>query len=261
MRDKREDTFQLPWLGMAATVLLAAGLLVFFRQEVVGFVARWAPGRADRSAALRVTSAGDALQVVFPREMRKGVLSIQDGEALHRFDLSEEDLASGRFTYRPASADVTVRLEADGRTETARVLRQPEVEVAATATPPAIQQASPPVPPLVVPAPTGSPDIGTADRTATAPLPEPSIRKEPTPFPRALRSIHGVLRVDVQVTLAADGSVQSATVSGPATSVYFRRISLEAAQASRFDPAAGASRTLRYEYSRAGVQMSEAPAE
>jgi len=260
MRDPRDnaDVFRMPWLGMAATILLFGGLLGFFRQELIAFCARFAPERANRNATLQVRPAGDSLQILFPRGAGKGVLSIQDGEALHRYNLSADELASGRFTYRSAAPDLTVRLEADGRTESARVLRQPEVDVAAAKPP-----LTPPVVGSQVAAPTAiQPDVGAADRTATAPVPELSIRKVPAPLPQALRSVHGVLRVDVQVVIAADGSVQSATLSGPATSVYFRRISLEAAQASRLDPAAaGASRTLRYEYTRQGVQVKEAPRE
>jgi hypothetical protein len=256
MREPRDNTdaLRMPWLGMAATILLFAALLVVFRQELIGYFSRFAPARAERNATLQVRPAGDSLQIIFPRGARKAVLSIQDGKALHRFHLSGEDLASGRFTYRSASTDLTIRLEAEGRTESARVLRQPEVEVAATQPPPA--------PPPVVAAPASQPAVGVADRAATVPPPDQTIRRVPTPLPQALRSVHGILRVDVQVVIAADGSVQSATLSGPATSVYFRRISLEAAQASRFDPAdGGASRTLRYEYTRAGVQVSEAPVE
>jgi hypothetical protein len=247
------ESSRLPWLSMAATILLFAGLLGVFRQELIGYFSRFAPERAEGNATLQVRPAGDSLQIVFPRGARKGVLSIQDGEALHRFKLSDEDLARGRFSYRSASPDLTIRLEADGRRESARVLRQPEVEAAAAQ--------SPPTPPQFVTAAASQPDTGAADRAATAPALHLSVRKAPTPFPQALRSIRGTLRVDVQVVIAADGSVQSATLSGPATSVYFRRISLEAAQASRFDPSdGGASRTLRYEYTREGVQVSEAPA-
>jgi len=262
MPDQREDAgaFRLPWLGMAATILLCAGLLVLFRQEVVGFIAQLTPHRADGNAALEITPAGDALQIAFPPGARRGVLSIQDGEALHRFNLSAGDLAMGRFQYRAASTNVTVRLDADGRTESARVLRQPEVETATAAAASTPAPSAPALPP-VLPAPAGQPETGTADRAATPSAPDQSVRKLPAPFPKALRSIHGILHVDVQVEIAADGSVQSAAVSGPATSPYFRRISLEAAQASRFDPSAGgASRTLQYEYTREGVQVSEAAA-
>jgi len=247
------ESSRLPWLSMAAAILLFGGLLVVYRQELIGYFSRFAPVRAERNATLQVRPAGDSLQIVFPRGARKGVLFIQDGEVLHRFNLSGEDLASGRFNYRSASPDLTVRLEADGRTESARVLRQPEVEVA--------EAQPPPTPPPVVAATANQPAVGVADRAVTTPVPDLSIRKVPSPFPKALRSVHGILRVDVRVVIAADGSVESATLSGPATSVYFRRISLEAAQASRFDPSdGGTSRTLQYEYTREGVQVSEAPA-
>jgi len=256
MRDLRDnaDTFRMPWLGMAATILLFGGVLVVFRQELIGLCMRFAPQRAEANATLQVRPASDSIQIIFPRGARQGVLAIQDGEALHRFSLSQEDLARGWFTYRSASTDLTVRLEADGRTETARVLRQPETDVAATKPFPSSPAPAPPV----MAAAASPPEAGVADRTTTPPVPELSIRKVPEPLPQALRSVHGILRVDVHVVIAADGSVQSATLGGPATSVYFRRISLEAAQASRFDPSADvAARTLRYEYTRGGVQVSE----
>ena len=260
------DAFRMPWLGMATTILLFGGLLGFFRQELIGFFARFGPERADRNATLEVTAAGDSLQIVFPRGARKGVLSIQDGEGLRRFNLSEGDLAGGRFTYRSGSTDLTIRLETDGGTASARVLRQPEVEVATTKPSPEPAPSLPaPAPPVVEPpvdaAAASQPEAGAADRAATAPPPDLSIRKVPAPLPKALRSVRGILRVDVQVTIAADGSVQSAELATAANSRYFDRISLQAAQASRFDPTdGGASRTLRYEYTREGVQMSEVSA-
>jgi TonB family protein len=101
------------------------------------------------------------------------------------------------------------------------------------------------------------PDEQTADRAVATP-PEIADRKAPAPLPQALRTVHGTIRVDVGVAVAADGTVQSAELLAPAQSPYFNRLSLAAAQESRFQPSTGGgSLVLRYEYTRAGVEVSQ----
>jgi len=243
--------FRLPWLGMAAVVLACAGLLVASRREVVRLVSLSSLPRTQPSSTLKIAPVGDSLQIEWPAGARSGVLSIQDGDTRRRFVLSDNDLAHGLFNYRCSSPDVLVRLETDGRTESAWVLGQPEVAMAAAKPSPA-----PPVENL----PAADPESGTADRAATpaVPVSQPKVNIVPEPLPRALRSVRGIIRVDVRVATAPDGSAQSAALATAANSRYFDRLSLQAAQQSRFDASAtGASHTLRYQFTRAGVQVSE----
>jgi TonB family protein len=102
-----------------------------------------------------------------------------------------------------------------------------------------------------------APSEQTADRAVTT-TPEIADGKVPAPLPQALRTVHGTIGVEVRVMVAPDGTVQSSELVKPARSPYFNRLSLEAAQGSRFQPSAdGRSVVLRYEYSRAGVQVGQ----
>jgi hypothetical protein len=251
-------TLRLPWLSMAATIVLAAALLVLFQQDLQKRLEASGGSRADAGSALRATPLGDSLRITWPgsesvfRRARAAALSIRDGDEWHRIELNQHALAAGQFLYRPSSSEVLVRLDvtdgADhGVTETVRLLGLPPHPQA----PPA------PVAEVAAEAP-APPDQQTADRTL-ATSPEIAGRKVPAALPKALATVHGIIRVDVRVAVAADGTAQSAELLTPAQSPYFNRLSLAAAQTSRFQPSTGGSSlVLRYEYTRAGVQVSQA---
>ena len=247
-------TLRLPWLSMAATILLAAALLVVFRPDLEKRLEASSGSRADAGPALRATPLGDSLRIAWPSGARAAALSIRDGDEWHRIDLNQHALAAGQFMYRPSSAEVLVRLDVTGgadhpgATETVRVLGLPEHHEAPPAPAPVVEVAEETA--------AATPDEQTADRALAAP--EIAERKLPAPLPKALRTVHGIIRVEVRVAIAADGTVRSAELSTPAQSRYFNRLSLAAAQGSRFRPVAGGSSLLlRYEYTRAGVQVSQ----
>ncbi len=240
---------RMPWLSMAGTILLAAAILIIFRPGLQKWMGSYA-SRTSASPGLQAAAVGDSLQITWPAGLRTAALNIKDGDAWRRIDLDQNALNSGRYLYRPVSSEVLIRMD----TETVRVMgltphpEAPPVPVAAPAPVVEVAQATP----------ASSAQDQAADRVATpAASPEIAERKVPDPFPKALRSIHGTIHVDVQVAVAADGTVQSAEVLTPAKSPYFNRLSLAAAQGSRFKPGAdGGSMVLRYEYSRAGVEVS-----
>jgi hypothetical protein len=249
---------------MAATIVLAAALLVWFRQDLRERTEGYAAARASAGPALRATTLGDSVRITWPAGARAAALSIKDGDAWHRIELNQQAVAAGQFLYRPTSTEVLVRLVAtDGVTESVRLLGlTPHHEaVPAPAPPPA------PVVEVAQEKPAAPPVEQTADR-ALAPAEEPAQkrvspekadRKTPVPLPQALRSIHGAVRVDVRVVIAGNGKVQSAELAKPAESPYFNRLSLAAAQGSRFrDSAGGGSLVLHYEYTREGVRITEA---
>lgn len=236
-------TPRLPWLSMSAVILLAAALLVVFRPNLQKRLEASFTPQADAGPSLRATPEGNALRIAWPPS-ETATLSIKDGDEWHRIELNQQAQATGQFLYRPSSTEVLVRLDKAGATEIVRLIGLPPapapiVEVA---------QAPPPPPPAAE---------QTADRALVTP-PEIAGRKAPPVLPQALRSIRGNVRVDVRVAIAPDGSVQSAELLQRSQSPYFNRLSLTAAQTSRFQPsAAGNSLVLRYEYSRDGVQVTQ----
>jgi hypothetical protein len=213
---------RVPWLSMSAVVVLAAALLVWFRPDL--------RPREVAGPFLRAAPQGDSLRITWPAG-EAAALSIQQGGGWHGIALSRQALADGQLLYRPSSSDVLVRLDHSGASETLRLIGLP-----AHASPAGSEPA--------------------ADR-APAPPPEIPSRKIPVLLPQAVRSIHGNVRVDVQVVIAADGSVRSAVFLKRAESPYFNRLSLAAAQASRFPSMSGHSLVLRYDYTRAGVEVSQ----
>ena len=245
VHNDESTTIRIPWLSMAATVLIAAAILIVFRPGLQ----RWSDSSGPRASAgprLRATPSGEGVQIWWPPGTHPSDLSVQDGGVWHRIELNADEVATGRYLYRPSSAEVLIRMDA----ETVRVMGlAPHPE---PSPPPVVEVAK------EEPAPVPAPVVQTADRVVAS-SPEIADRKVPAPFPKALRTVHGSIRIDVQVAIAADGSVQSAEVLTPARSPYFNRLSLAAAQGSRFKPGAdGSSIVLRYEYSRAGVEVSQA---
>ncbi len=78
----------------------------------------------------------------------------------------------------------------------------------------------------------------------------------PTVPTSALRTIRGTVRVSIQVSLAPDGTVRSASSRIPGPSRYFERLALEAARQWRFTPANAQdapSRLLTFSFTREGV--------
>ena len=78
----------------------------------------------------------------------------------------------------------------------------------------------------------------------------------PTVPTSALRTIRGTVRVSIQVSLAPDGTVRSASSRIPGPSRYFERLALEAARQWRFTPANAQdapSRLVTFSFTREGV--------
>jgi len=234
----RDENSRIPWLSLAATILVAAVLLVVFRPGLEKWIDLSA-ARPSAGTALSAGTVGDAVEIRWQPRSNVSALSIKDGDAWHTIALDHNALAEGRYSYRASSSEVLIRMNG----ETVRVMgltpSAPVVEVAH-------EQAAP------------EPVEQTADR-AVASSPEiAEHRIVPTALPQALRGIRGTVRVDVRVAIGADGSVQSAQVVTRAQSPYFNRLSQAAAQGSRFKPSrTGGSVVLRYEYSRGGVEVSQ----
>jgi len=214
---------------MGGVILVAAGALVLLQPDL-----QHRPD-APTSAApvLRATPHGGSLQITWPAG-KAGALTIRDGGVWRRVAPDKESLAAGEYEYRPTTFEVIARWDvADQAATMVHVLVvSPEVEMAARA------DAAPP-------------QEGTADRS----LPgrhEIAAHDVVTPdlLPQAQGSIRGVVRVEVRAVIAADGSVSSAVLDQAAQSPYFNRISLAAAQASRFVPASTGTIVLHYEYRR-----------
>jgi TonB family protein len=107
----------------------------------------------------------------------------------------------------------------------------------------------------------GSPSSDEApDEVVPTASEESGIVKQVLPrvLPAAQASIHGKVDVTVRVTAASSGEVSSAELESPGPSRYFARISQEAAQQWRFDPAAtGSARTwlLHFAFRQSGVTV------
>lgn len=220
---------RLPWLSMGGVIVVAAGALVLLRPNLQ----QRPEGHNAAAPVLRATPRGGSLLITWPAG-KAGALTIRDGGVWRRVALDKERLAAGQYEYRPTSSEVIARLDvADHVTGMVHVLGvSPEVEIAERA------DAAPP-------------QEGAADRS----LPDtheiaPHEVVTPDLLPEAQGSIHGVVRVDVRVAIAADGSANSVVLEKAAQSPYFNRISLAAAQASRFAPANGGTIVLHYEYRR-----------
>ncbi|HTP86405.1 MAG TPA: hypothetical protein VMJ34_05640 [Bryobacteraceae bacterium] len=225
--DNRNSPIRMPWLSMAATVLLAAGILGALRPKLL----RRAGSHPAPVPALRATPERGSVRISWPAETG-AELSIEDGGRWRHVELDATARTAGEYLYRPASSEVLVRMG----TQSVRVmgLTPAPTEVASAA--PADEQ--------------------SADR-AIAPEPTAVERKAPQVLPRALHGIRGTVRVDVQVAVGRDGSVKSAELVMPARSPYFNRLSLEAARGSVYPTSSGGTtETLRYEYSRRGVKVS-----
>lgn len=71
----------------------------------------------ETDLSLEVQNRGDRLFVNWARQLpslqsaKYGILSIDDGPEHHRIDLDSKELTSGSILYKPASQDVTFRLE------------------------------------------------------------------------------------------------------------------------------------------------------
>jgi hypothetical protein len=226
---EQSSAHRLPWLSIGGVILVAAGALVLLQPSLQ----HRPDAPASAGPVLRATPHGSSLQITWPAG-KAGALTIRDGGVWRRVALGKESLAAGQYDYQPMSSEVIARLDvADHTAGMVHVLGvYPEVEIAERA------DAAPP-------------QEGAADRS----LPgrhEIAAHDVVTPdlLPQAQGSIHGVVRVDVRVAIAADGSVNSVVLEKAAQSPYFNRISLAAAQASRFAPANGGTIVLHYEYRR-----------
>jgi TonB family protein len=84
----------------------------------------------------------------------------------------------------------------------------------------------------------------------------------PDVLPAARESIHGQFVVTVRVTVDADGQVSNAAFDSPGPSKYFARVSLEAAQKWRFQPARVDGHPipsvwlLQFQFTQAGTEVT-----
>jgi hypothetical protein len=191
---------------------------------------------------------------------RDASLLIRDGDQQHALKLSSAELRAGEVVYQPVSSDVVLRLEIDdgaGRraTETTsvlgltprlgRVARPPRTPLPARQ----LRAAAKPQPKPVAPPP-ARPQHRPAPRA-----PEQDHFSTPEPYPAALSSIVGTVRVDARVTTDARGDVRRAELVSPGPSAYFAKLALEAARASRLRPGAE-SAVLHYEFTPDGVRIT-----
>jgi hypothetical protein len=175
------------------------------------------------------------LQITWPAG-KAGALTIRDGGVWRRVAPDKESLAAGEYEYRPTTFEVIARWDVADQAagygaRTRLYLRQVEMAARADAAPP--QEGTPRIGLLP-----GRHEIAAHDVVT------------PDLLPQAQGSIRGVVRVEVRAVIAADGSVSSAVLDQAAQSPYFNRISLAAAQASRFVPASTGTIVLHYEYRR-----------
>ena len=128
----------IPWISMALLFVLAAAMTFAFflargfptGAHVPAFLRPLFPGAA---LALRVEGQGDRVLLSWNRwnsavrSAADGILHIDDGSVHRDFHLDASQLENGAVLYKPASDDVTFRLEVHGRqgitiSESTRVL-------------------------------------------------------------------------------------------------------------------------------------------
>ncbi|MGO9323823.1 MAG: protein kinase domain-containing protein [Terracidiphilus sp.] len=117
--------------------------------------------------------------------------------------------------------------------------------------PPALQQPMP----QAAPQPETQTDQGPAAAATTI---NPAIVNQILPdiVPSAMKTINGTLRVSVQLTVGADGSVTGASLQSPGPSKYFAGKSLEAARHWKFRPESAPSNwTLEFQYRQSGIHV------
>jgi hypothetical protein len=222
---EENSTNRLPWLSMGGVILVAAGALALLRPDLQ----RRPEAPTSAAPVLRATPHGGSLQITWPAG-KAGALTIRDGGVSRRVALDKESLAAGEYEYRPMCSEVIARLDvADHAAGMVHVLGvSPEGEAAERAG-------------------SAPPQEGAADWSLPG---RHELQVIPDLLPKAQQSIHVAVRVDVRVAIAADGSVISAVLEKAAQSPYFNRISLAAAQASRFAPANAGTIVMHYEYTR-----------
>ncbi len=139
----------------------------------------------------------------------------------------------------------------------------PESRPHPPATDAAPPQGEPPKPAEASPSPTvpAKPRHPTAGQHSGAPTPRstPSVVHEEIPnVPRsALATIHGHVRVSVQVNVDTSGAVVDESLLNPGPSRYFARVAMQAARKWKFNPVADGSPrqcVLHFEFSRGGTK-------
>jgi serine/threonine protein kinase len=117
------------------------------------------------------------------------------------------------------------------------------------------------------------PAAAPSQQTPTQPQPQPQAEQTAAPtattinpaivnqilpdiVPSAMKTINGTLRVSVQLTVGADGSVTGATLQSTGPSKYFAGKSLEAARHWKFRPESAPSNwTLEFQYRQIGIHV------
>jgi TonB family protein len=115
---------------------------------------------------------------------------------------------------------------------------------------------SPQLPPAVLPPPVSPPAVMENSKASTAAsLPTVLHQEIPDVSRSARKSIRGVIKMTVRVTVDRSGNVVAATLDGRATSKYFTRAAVDAARKWKFaqtaNPASRAWR-LHFEFTRTG---------
>lgn len=72
----------------------------------------------------------------------------------------------------------------------------------------------------------------------------------------ALHTIHGTVRVRIQMAVDANGSVTDATFADAGPSKYFARLAMTAAQKWRFAPGAAGNRVVEFDFRQTGVDAT-----
>jgi hypothetical protein len=236
--------FLKKWLPLAAALLLIGGIIWFFVQPGRTGLSTNATqmGEASRPLGLYVEPAGQIWRVLWNskatalRGARGVELFVREGDDQNRIDLSEHDLSSGSYEYRPAGNDVTFRLEVIDRggqvsSESFRLVRATNpVPVASpgTSSPPGAQPAAS----TPSPTPPGTPE--------TIVQPKATYRAPPVVAAGIRPRIKGTIPIDVRVSIDTHGRVVSAapvTKQHSGLEEYLATRAVQAARLWRFEPA------------------------
>jgi TonB family protein len=225
------------WGPLVAALLLVGGILWFVLRPASHESATAPPqaiAETGRPLGLSVEPMGTMWQLSWNpnatalQDPRRVQLFVREGEDQKLIDLTQPNLTSGTYQYRPAGNDVTFRLEVTDRTGrvSAESFRLSRTAAAA---------AAPPPPSALAKAPAG-PDTSEARFT-----PPKAIHKAPPVVAAGIRPrIKGMVPIDVRVQVDTHGRVTSAspiTKQRSGLEAYLATCAVKAARLWRFEPA------------------------
>lgn len=99
----------------------------------------------------------------------------------------------------------------------------------------------------------GNATAGTGATTAATPGGGVAGRVMPQPPESALHTIHGTVRVSIQMMVDASGDVTNATFASVGPSRYFANMALAAARRWKFAPGSAGTRMVEFDFTQGGV--------